>query len=74
MTTANTIGDAHYNHVKSEGFTEDEIQLMTDLWRVRSIGTKEVAKSSAGIYLPITDGFGQIRCDRSVIDTDVIPL
>lgn len=75
---ATKLTDAHYSHLRSEGFTENEIQLMEELWGVRSldleeskgmgfwVNTAEGVKSSAGLYFPFTDNFGQIRCDRKL--------
>ncbi len=68
----------HVEHLLSEGFTSEQIQLSIEMG-VQSLSEKEALsmgfkvwdgkewKSGAGIYFPFTDDFGQLRLDQPIV-------
>ncbi|MBN8564505.1 MAG: hypothetical protein J0L70_28645 [Leptolyngbya sp. UWPOB_LEPTO1] len=76
MAHCSRLTTAHRDHLKSEGFSEQQIDWMHNCLGVQSITEAEARSfsigttdqhnefvSSSGLYFPFAKGFGQIRCD-----------
>ncbi|UJB70332.1 hypothetical protein HRE53_04230 [Acaryochloris sp. 'Moss Beach'] len=75
----------HRDNLLSEGFTDQEIDILISKYRVRSLSESQALElgfkswdgekwiSSSGIFFPFTEGFGQLRADSPIPRKDGKP-